>query len=234
MAGAPVRPDSSIHNGPSWFARRSVIVTGAVLAAVLLLAWFALAKLVVDRGATPTALDSAVLSFMVGHRYQLLTVLMIGITNAGGTLAMTVVATVATGWLAWRRQWAQAVLVAVAGIGSAILVPLTKNIVGRVRPTGHQLVVQTNQAFPSGHALGSITVIGVVTAVALTMTHARRTRVILVTAATLFVILVGLSRLYLGVHWATDVLGGWLLGGAWLTLCLTAAAFVAHRRADAA
>jgi undecaprenyl-diphosphatase len=211
-----------------------VVITGAVLAAVLLLTWLALADLITDRGAAPTALDSAVLSFMVGHRYPLLTALMIGITNAGGTLAMTVVATLTTGWLAWRRQWAGAALVAVAGLGSAILVPLTKNLIGRLRPTGHQLVVQTNQAFPSGHALGSITVIGVVTAVALTMTHARRTRAILVTAATVFVILVGLSRLYLGVHWATDVLGGWLLGGAWLTLCLTAAAFVAHRRADAA
>jgi membrane-associated phospholipid phosphatase len=230
MAGASVRQEANIHNGQMWYARRPVIVTGAVLAAVLLLAWLALAELIVDRGAAPTELDSAVLSFMVGHRYQALTVLMIGITNAGGTVAMTVLATVVTGWLLWRRQWAKAVLVAGAGIGSAILVPVTKGIVGRIRPTGHQLVVQTNQAFPSGHALGSITVVGVVAAVAVALPQARRVRAILVSAATLFVILVGLSRLYLGVHWATDVLGGWLLGGAWLTLCLTAGALFSYRR----
>ena len=225
MAGASERTSWDVHNG------RFTVAAGALAAAVLGLAWLALADLIVDRGGAPTALDNAVLAFMVGHRYHLLTVLLAGITNAGGTLAMTVVTVVASGWLVGRRQWGQAALVTVTGLGSAVLVPLTKGIVGRVRPpTGDHLVVQTNPAFPSGHTLGSFTVIGVVTAIALMRPHTRRVRVAIAGAATLFVFAVGLSRLYLGVHWATDVIGGWLLGAAWLALCLTGGALLARAR----
>ncbi len=210
---------------------RSAVIAGALVAAVLGLIWLALADVIVDRDGAPTPLDISVRSFMIAERTAILTAILTVITNAGGTLGMTVVAVIAIGWLSWRRQWSDALLVAVAGIGASILVPVTKGVVGRLRPpTFDHLVVQTNPAFPSGHSLGSLTVIGVVTAVAITRLPARRTRVTVTCTAIAFVLAVGISRLYLGVHWVTDVLGGWLLGGAWLTLCLTLNALPTLRR----
>jgi undecaprenyl-diphosphatase len=210
---------------------RSAVIAGALTAAVLGLVWLALADVIVDRDGAPTPLDASVLSFMIAERTALLTVILTVITHAGGTLGMTVVAVAAIGWLGRRRQWSDAVLVAVAGLGASILVTVTKGVVGRIRPpTLDHLVIHTNPAFPSGHSLGSLTVIGVVTAVALSHLPARRTRVTVTCTAVVFVLAVGISRLYLGVHWATDVLGGWLLGGAWLTLCLTLNALPTLRR----
>jgi undecaprenyl-diphosphatase len=198
-------------------------LAGAVAAAALGLAWIALADAVVDRSGAPTGLDDAVLAVMMDHRSPVLTAVLLVITSMGGTLGMTVATFLTAAWLAWHRAWPHAVLIVVAGAGAAVLVPLTKNLIGRARPPpADQLVVLTNQAFPSGHALGSLTVIGAITAVALTRLRTRRARVTATVAAAVFVVSVGVSRLYLGVHWATDVLGGWLLGGAWLGLCLTA------------
>jgi membrane-associated phospholipid phosphatase len=193
------------------------LITGAALAAL----WLTLALLILGRHGAPTGPDSPALSFMVNHRTPALTGILLVITNLGGTLSMTVASLLTAAWLAWRRAWADVLLVVVAGTGALILVPVTKNLIGRVRPAAaNQVVLLTNQAFPSGHALGSLTVIGAIAAVALTHLTNRWLRVTLAAVAALFVLAVGLSRLYLGVHWATDVIGGWFLGAAWLAVCL--------------
>ncbi|MFL6140898.1 MAG: phosphatase PAP2 family protein [Labedaea sp.] len=206
---------------------RWVVIAGALAATVLALTWLALADAVVDRLGAPTPLDAAVLSFMLDHRNAVLTAILIVVTYAGGTVAMAVLTAVATGWLARRRDWSDAVLVAVAGSGALILIPVTKGLIGRERPpVASQLLIQMTPAFPSGHALGSLTVVGALTAVALTRLPTRSVRVLFTCAGTLFVLTVGISRLYLGVHWATDVLGGWLLGATWLVLCLTTSTLI--------
>jgi undecaprenyl-diphosphatase len=193
-----------------------------ITAAALALLWLALAGLVLSRHGTPIGPDNPALSFLVHHRTAVLTSTLLVITNLGGTLSMTLATLLAAAWLAWRRAWSDVLLVVVAGTGALILVPVTKNLIGRVRPAApNQVVLLTNNAFPSGHALGSLTVVGAITAVALAHLTRGWLRFTLAALAALFVLAVGLSRLYLGVHWTTDVLGGWLLGAAWLTLCLT-------------
>jgi undecaprenyl-diphosphatase len=207
-------------------------IVGGLAATVLALMWLALADAVVDRHGAPTPLDAAVLSFMLDHRNAVLTAILVVVTYAGGTVAMSVLTAAAAGWLAWRRDWSDAILVAVAGSGALILIPVTKGLIGRERPpVAGQFLIQMTPAFPSGHALGSLTVIGVITAVALVRLPTRYTRVLFICAATLFVFCVGISRLYLGVHWTTDVLGGWLLGATWLTLCLTTSTLITLGRA---
>ena len=212
---------------------RWVVIAGALAATVLAVTWVALADAVVDRQGAPTPLDAAVLSFMIDHRNAVLTAILIVITYAGGTVAMGVLTVVAAGWLGWRREWSDATLVAVAGAGALILIPVTKGLIGRDRPpVASHLVVQMTPAFPSGHALGSLTVVGAVTFVALARLPTRSGRVLFTCAGTLFVLTVGISRLYLGVHWATDVLGGWLLGATWLVLCLTTSTLVTLGRTN--
>ena len=167
------------------------------------------------------ALDPGELGWTIAHRNGTLTPIAIALSDVGGTVPMTALAVLVFLGLMWRRQWPQAGLVGVATLGAGALVVGVKQLVDRQRPPAvEHLVVETNQAFPSGHSLGSIVVIGVVTAVSAAHLRHRALRVTAVAVAAIFVAAVGLSRLYLGVHWPTDILGGWSMGALWVTICL--------------
>ncbi|MGV9674013.1 phosphatase PAP2 family protein [Nocardia sp. NPDC003482] len=168
-----------------------------------------------------TVVDEPVLNWVVAHRCSGVTTAAKAVSDVGGTSAMLTLAVLAGALLVWRRQWAAAVTVAVATAGAGALVVSTKHLIGRARPpVADHLVVETNPAFPSGHSLGSIVVVGVVTGIGLCWVRRRAVRVAVITVAVTFVVAVGLSRLYLGVHWPTDIAGGWALGGVWLSACL--------------
>jgi membrane-associated phospholipid phosphatase len=127
-------------------------------------------------------------------------------------------------WLRGRRR--TAVFVAVAVVGAAALETVTKVIVGRARPVFSDPVAHAaGGSFPSGHAMTSLTVFGV----AVIMAERRRRETVAV--AVVAVAAVGFSRMALGVHYLSDVLGGWLLGTAWL---LAVDWFFDGRRSDGA
>jgi undecaprenyl-diphosphatase len=121
-------------------------------------------------------------------------------------------------WFRGRR--ADAVL-AVVAMGTASLVFTTiKNVTDRARPpVADRLVTVGNQSLPSGHAMMSMVVIG--TIVVLSWSRlAGRGRAVLVVLAAAWVGAVGATRVYLGVHWFSDVVAGWLVGAAWLAVCV--------------
>jgi undecaprenyl-diphosphatase len=131
--------------------------------------------------------------------------------------------------LALRRQWRLAVYLLVTGAGALILDPVLKSLVGRLRPVvAHPIAHGIGNSFPSGHALGSIVCYGAVLLVFLPAARGRwRTTFIAVTVA--LVALIGISRILLGVHYLSDVVGAWAVGIAWLGL--TAFAFELTRHA---
>jgi membrane-associated phospholipid phosphatase len=135
---------------------------------------------------------------------------------------MAVLALIAAGLL-WRaRRRAPAVVVITAAAGAGILVEGFKHLYGRNRPpVVDRLTSESTFSLPSGHALGSMVVLGVLAAVAV-LAGRRAAQVGAVTLAAVGITVIAASRLYLGVHWITDVLTGWLLGGAWLAACITA------------
>ena len=131
-------------------------------------------------------------------------------------------------WLLLRRRKRLAAFVLVAVAGGSALDGLAKTLAHRHRPLlDHPVAAAAGYSFPSGHAFGSLVGVGVLMLVFLPMVP-RRARVGVWVAAVAIVLAVGFSRIALGVHFVSDVVGGWVLGGAWLLVCI--AAFAIWRR----
>jgi undecaprenyl-diphosphatase len=133
-------------------------------------------------------------------------------------------------FLAFRRRWRLVLYLLVTGAGALVMDPILKDLVGRLRPVvAHPIAHGGGNSFPSGHSLGSIVCYGAVFLVFLPAARGRWRAVLRAVVVTL-VALIGISRILLGVHYLSDVLGGWTLGIAWLGL--TAFAFELTRRAE--
>jgi undecaprenyl-diphosphatase len=198
-----------------------LLITSGALLGVLAAIVLGLADGAVE-GNGLASIDPPVWQWMIDHRTPALTSLAIAVTTIGSTVSMTIIALATIGYLLIKRRRGDAALVAVVAAGAGLLVRFGKATVGRQRPpVEFRLVTETNESFPSGHALASAAILGVVVVVLLPSISSTAWRVILLAAAGLFLLGIGLSRLYLGVHWATDVIGGWITGFAWLALCLT-------------
>jgi membrane-associated phospholipid phosphatase len=121
-------------------------------------------------------------------------------------------------WLAWRKKFLQLWMLVLTVGGGAILNLALKNYFMRPRPDLSTSFVQASgYSFPSGHAMISILFIGM-TAYIMSRDLAWRKRVMLAITAMTLTLLIGLSRVFLGVHFITDVLGGWAGEGVWLTV----------------
>lgn len=193
-------------------ARRSGPAT--TMAAVLVSLFVALGALA-HHAAAGTAFDHEVLAWMVNHRSAGLTSLAIAVTTAGSPVATGVIAAIAAAglwWLSGSPRPAILVVLTLAAAGTAST--LSKIIVGADRPARSvQLVVETDRSFPSGHVTGTLALLGVLTVVIGHRTS-RAAHGALIALAAALTALVAVTRLYLGVHWVTDIMGGLLLGGA--------------------
>jgi undecaprenyl-diphosphatase len=150
------------------------------------------------------------------------------VTNLGGrAITVWLVCIVVIGMLI-RGQRRLAAYLVVTGVGALMLDPALKLIVGRLRPVVDVPVASApGNSFPSGHALGSTVVYGALLLIFLPVVS-RRWRPALIGGFVAIVVLVGFTRVALGVHYVSDVVAGWLLGLAWLGV--TAYAFQLWRR----
>ncbi|HEX8303592.1 MAG TPA: phosphatase PAP2 family protein [Jatrophihabitans sp.] len=151
---------------------------------------------------------------LAGHRRQIRFWRVV--SAVGGPTSWRVLTAVTAVVLFWRRRRQPAALVAVTMAGAAMLSGGTKALVGRPRPVVAVVVDRApGKSFPSGHALTSFVAAGRLVLLLWPACSARQ-RVLLLGTATVLVTAIGFSRLALGVHFLTDVLGGWLMGGLWL------------------
>ncbi len=163
--------------------------------------------------------DAAILGWLEGQRSSFWTSAMVAITRLGtGPVTLTVTAVLCL-WLFVRRQRLDAAFLATANFGSAIINVAVKAIFERHRPPieiVNSILEPQSLSFPSGHAMGamvfyvSICIIGV---------HWHRPwRALVLVLALVMVPTMGFTRLYLGVHYPSDVVAGWALGAAWVSL----------------
>lgn len=153
------------------------------------------------------------------------------ITALGGATGLTLITLVIAGFLLVARKFATAGFVLAAITGGAVLSTLLKAIFLRARPTivPHLVTVDT-ASFPSGHAMNSAIVFLTLGALLTRTQKSRTVRIYLVAVAILLTLLVGFSRVYLGVHWPSDVIAGWIVGAAWASFCLAIARILQARR----
>lgn len=152
------------------------------------------------------------------------------LTTLGGFAILTLITTVAVMFLLLTGRKGAAGLVVLSIGGGTLLSSWLKLLFDRARPdlVPHAVEVYT-ASFPSGHA--TMTAVAYLTLGALLMrvVHGRRLKVFVMGTAIAIVLIVGLSRVYLGVHWPTDVLAGWSIGFAWATLWWLLAAVLQRR-----
>jgi undecaprenyl-diphosphatase len=204
---------------PRLLVRIDVLVAGG--ATVLLFgAGAALADHVDDAGNGATALDATVWTFAVEHRDAAGTAISSALRVGGGTVALCVLTAVAALLLVVRGRRLDAALVVTTPLVGTLLTDALKLGYGRPRPpAAEQLIPETGFSLPSGHAVDATVVVGVLALVLVVRTVSRWRRAAIVALATVTIAAAGVGRIYLGVHWATDVVTGWLLGAAWVALC---------------
>jgi undecaprenyl-diphosphatase len=138
------------------------------------------------------------------------------ITALGGGVVLTVIVAIAIGFLLMQRLWLTALATALASLTGGWAVDLIKGQVLRARPDlVPHLVDASGYSFPSGHATSSAVVYLTLAALAGQVTRDRAARRYLLIVAVLLVGAIGCSRVYLGVHWPSDVLAGWSFGTLW-------------------
>jgi undecaprenyl-diphosphatase len=172
-----------------------------------------------------TGFDRSITSWSVEHRASWLTSVARALSTVGSQKVLLPLVAVVTIVLIVRRAGRSAVLLVVLWAGALELYALAKTVVDRPRPPMHLwLTSAASWAFPSGHATQSLSTFAALALVcASVFPAARRPGLALAVALAAGV---GWSRVYLGVHWATDVLAGWLAAACWVALV----ARVAHTR----
>jgi undecaprenyl-diphosphatase len=154
------------------------------------------------------------------------------LSGLGSTTVLALFTLATVGYLVLVSSRTTALLVASSVITGAVLVSVFKAAFGRLRPDStFAELVAPGLSFPSGHAsMSAIVFLTLGALVASTRTRLVERTYILATAS-LMTLLVGVSRVALGVHWATDVLGGWAFGAAWATVWLLLARRLARLEA---
>jgi len=162
--------------------------------------------------------DAGVSRWLARHRSGGLNDLTALTSELGGTLTITILAVLTAAIAAWAwRRWREPMLVAVAVAGEVGIFLVVTLLVDRERPpVGHLDEAPPTSSFPSGHTAAAIVLYGAIAVLASERARSALVRGLFFTLAVVIPVLVASSRMYRGMHYLTDVLGGVLLGSVWL------------------
>lgn len=223
-----------VHRAKSLYA-----VAGVFLSAGLVLSLLALWGL---SGLTEEVLegdterfDRAVLLWLNGHATPWLDQAAIQVTALGDNLVVVLLAGVTASllWLVGEKGYGALIVLAVGG--AAVITPVLKLVFARPRPTVFEVRAHyevSTAAYPSGHATMSMVTLLVVAFVIHRLAPRRWISVLALTLAATLILLIGLSRLYLGVHYPSDVLAGFAVGFTWAVGCALTVEALGRRRGE--
>lgn len=205
-----------------WFTRvhpriaSLITTTGIIGLAVCLLIIYILSELseeVWEKEAF--AFDKTILLWIHQFSNPTWDTIMLNITKLGNPMMMVTITIITFGILWWKRYRQEAKIFGLHALGGAILSYGLKLAFNKSRPQlWEQLINETSFSYPSGHALGSMVIYGFLAY--LLSSHYAKFAKIIYTCAAILIAAIGLSRLYLGVHWPTDVIAGYGIGYLWV------------------
>ncbi|MEV0271181.1 phosphatase PAP2 family protein [Hamadaea sp. NPDC050747] len=201
-----------------WVSAEILVLVAGVFAVLALGGLFVEVLDAVGDADDLTVIDRPTVDWLAAHRTPPLTTVQIAITTLGDAKVLVpVVSLAAIAVAARRRSWGP-ILLALAGLGGIhLLTNLIKVLVARPRPNPpDQAVPVTGFSFPSGHTTGSLVGFCLLAWLLCLLTTRIAVRAAAWALAVAGAVLVGLSRVYLGVHYPSDVIGGWLLALTWL------------------
>ncbi|SBS76831.1 PAP2 superfamily protein [uncultured Mycobacterium sp.] len=211
------------------------LMSGVVLVALLAAGFTELLDDVLD-GELTMYVDQPVSQWVAAHRDLWLTDALKVLTHLGDAGSLVVIVIIVSAWTAWRsRSWLPAVLGLSGLVGTGVMLVVAKWVVGRTRPPSWiAVIVEDGFSFPSGHATGTFTV--AVLGAWMTsrwVLHDWAARVALWAIFLGAAGLVGFSRIYLGVHYVSDVVAGAFLGAAWAVAVIVVGAWWQSSRRSA-
>ncbi|MGB3695111.1 MAG: phosphatase PAP2 family protein [Spirulinaceae cyanobacterium] len=195
----------------------AVIIGGLVTAAFAIWGFAEIAEEVLEQ--ETQALDTSILLAIQQIHTPLLNKIVIGITTLGDPFILTILSLVFGVFLFWKRKWADAITLVITAVGALGLNFLLKDLFARERPALWDRIIDVSyQSFPSGHAMISLVIYGFIGYWLMRRFEAWRNTIAIV--ASVLVITIGFTRLYLGVHWPTDIVAGYAAGLVWLLTCI--------------
>lgn len=172
-------------------------------------------------------LDQAILNGINSYSSGFWDTFFVIVTQFGGSIAVVAITAALIALLALRRKYKKAIILGASVAGAAIINVVLKLIFARTRPDlWEQLVIETSNSFPSGHAMIS-------TAIALAIIiicWSSRYRWPALILGVMYILVISFSRLYLGVHYPTDILAGWLVSSAWVIIVVVTINSLPQRR----
>ncbi len=161
--------------------------------------------------------DETVRNFVHEFAFPALTSVMQAASFLGSTLFLTIFGVMIVVALYLRKHRRGALLFTLTTVGSSILIFVLKHIFKRVRPEPFfDTLLPTSDSFPSGHSLGSFCFYGALAVILTTRIKSVRLKIIVWISAAAMILLVGISRIYLGVHYPSDVVAGYVVGLIWV------------------
>lgn len=197
------------------------LVAGVIIFAAMTLTLWEISEDIINREPLTVA-DAQLSTWLHAHASPLLTSAMFVATFFGSTTGVSLVAVAFGLYLVWRRRFYWVTALASSVVGGMLLNKLLKYAFHRPRPFFTDPILSLKSySFPSGHAMAATVLYGAIAAYFIANTRDWRRRALIVFSASIVILLVGFSRMYLGAHYLSDVLGAMAEGLAWLALCLT-------------
>jgi len=193
------------------------------LALIALLIWgFAMLADEFSEQAWLARLDLSVLNWLQSHGSERGESAFVFVSWLGAPVLLAVDVVFAI-LLAVRREWRSLTIWTIAIVGGAVLDEVLKMAFRRVRPAvSSEFITSHSWSFPSGHAMNSLVTYAMLAYLCRTYVADAKARFAITVGAVLLIVAIGFSRLYLGVHYLSDVTAGYLAGGAWTLACITA------------